>query len=125
MEIENIFNLYPVWDSICKSLSNKDKINFCLATRTLDSLFVKSSKNCDFNLRNLIFDSACETLSEDILSTLNDEDWKTISILRHQNSSDSFIRKFSDRLNWFYLNNLSENIIEEFPNKVDWRSISK
>lgn len=71
MEIENILNLYPVWDSICKNLANKDKINFCLATGNLDSLFLKSY---DFNLRNLILTSACENLSEDIHSTLNDED---------------------------------------------------
>ena len=57
--------------------------------------------------------------------SLNDVDWSYIS--QSQQLSEDFIREFKDKVNWntisFY-QKLSEDFIREFKDKVDWYYIS-
>lgn len=51
--------------------------------------------------------------------------WHSISA--SQNLSEEFIEKFADRVNWYYISlcqKLSENFIERFVDRIDWCGIS-
>ena len=56
---------------------------------------------------------------------INDKDWKCIS--KHQQLSEDFIREFADKVYWDYISarqQLSEDFMREFADKVDWKCIS-
>ena len=61
-----------------------------------------------------------EDLPKEILG-----DWKEIS--KFQNLSENFIRKYQDKVNWRNISNyqkLSEDFIRDHQDKVDWTNIS-
>lgn len=65
-------------------------------------------------------------LSDKILSTFTDEDWKYISA--NVCLSVNFIRFYQNKLDWELLTSrqrLTIEFIREFKNKVDWEYISK
>ena len=48
-------------------------------------------------------------------------------ISKYQNISKDFIRKFKDKVNWYWISSkikLSEDFIREFQDKVNWYWIS-
>lgn len=65
-------------------------------------------------------------LSDKILSTFTDEDWKYISA--NVCLSVNFIRFYQNKLDWELLTSrqrLTIEFIREFKNKVDWEYISR
>ena len=55
-------------------------------------------------------------------------DWHEISFSQQQELSENFIREFEDKVDWFFIScsqKLSENFIREFRDKVDWWGISR
>ena len=59
-------------------------------------------------------------------SSLDQVDWNNISI--YQNLSENFIREFKNKVSWCWISRfqkLSENFIREFQNKVNWGLISE
>ena len=66
-----------------------------------------------------------ECLGTDYKGLISCFQWYDISI--HQNLSEDFIREFQDKVSWDCISkyqNLSESFIHEFQDKVDWNLIS-
>ena len=57
----------------------------------------------------------------------NFEDWNTLSASSRENLTEDFIREFADKVNWYYISlyqHLSEDFIREFANRVNWNAVS-
>ena len=55
-------------------------------------------------------------------------DWDNRSFYEKNNLAEDFIREFKDKINWDYISKyqkLSEDFIREFKNKVNWMYISR
>ena len=66
-----------------------------------------------------------EYLGTDYKGLITQEQWEVISA--YQNLSEDFIREFQDKVNWSYISKyqkLSETFIREFQDKVSWGNIS-
>jgi hypothetical protein len=64
--------------------------------------------------------------NEELVKLAKEKGWDWISV--HQQLSENFIREFQDKVNWDYISvhqKLSENFIREFQDKVNWYWISK
>lgn len=127
--IKQILNQKPIFDSVITNFENQnDKINFCIAIEMLDHLFLISNHT----LQIRILTRHAESLSHNFLEELDENKWKIISgnitPVSDCPLSDNFIRRYSDKIDWTILctnNELSLSIFREFPNKIDWKAMSK
>ncbi len=67
-----------------------------------------------------------DILSESFIRKFKDKvNWWYVSM--NQKLSESFIKEFKDKVNWYHISryqNLSESFIREFKDKIDWSTIS-
>lgn len=60
------------------------------------------------------------------ISEFEGRDWVKISVM--QELSEDFIREFQNKLNWYYISKyqkLSDDFIQEFKDKLDGKCISE
>ncbi|BAO04962.1 ORF MSV205 tryptophan repeat gene family protein [Clostridium botulinum B str. Osaka05] len=76
------------------------------------------NKNFDLATMNDI-----ENFIREFKKTLNENDWENIS--KNKNLTENLIREFKENVNWFYIScfqNLSEDFLIEFKNKIYWNN---
>lgn len=130
--IKHILTQTPVFNAVINNLEGfeDDQINFSKAIGMLEHLYLIAKQESD--LWFAILEKHVENLSCCILETLGDYEWETISGHPMSNKricpfSDNFIRKYADKFDFDILSQtytLSESIIREFFNKIDWTEIS-